>query len=61
MQFTAKSQFPDVIEAIDCALIAKMVASENKSASVNLKHFHSINVQVLCDAQICLTNLGLAP
>lgn len=56
-QFAAKSDFPNVIGAIDCTHIAIRAPSENEFAFVNRKHFHSLNVQVICDADMVLTNV----
>ncbi|KAL6467905.1 hypothetical protein MHYP_G00235820 [Metynnis hypsauchen] len=55
-QFAAIAGFPDVIGAIDCTHIAIKAPSE-EFAYVNRKHFHSINVQIICDAKMCLTNV----
>lgn len=57
MQFAAMSGFPNVIGAIDCTHVALRAPSVNESAFVNRKHFHSINVQIICDANMLLTNV----
>ncbi|XP_026090023.1 putative nuclease HARBI1 [Carassius auratus] len=57
MQFAAIAGFPNVIGAIDCTHIAIKAPSEEEFAYVNRKHFHSINVQIICDAQMRLTNI----
>ncbi|KAK0153299.1 putative nuclease HARBI1 [Merluccius polli] len=49
--------FPNVIGAIDCTHIAIKAPSEGEYAYVNRKHFHSLNVQIICDAQMRLTNI----
>ena len=51
-QFAARAGFPNVIGAIDCTHIAIKAPSQNEFVYVNRKHFHSINVQIICDAQI---------
>ncbi|XP_045076311.1 putative nuclease HARBI1 [Coregonus clupeaformis] len=56
-QFAAIAGFPNVIGAIDCTHIAIKAPSEDEFAYVNRKHFHSINVQIICDAQMRLTNI----
>jgi len=61
LQFAAMSRFPNVIGAIDCTHIAIRAPSDHEFAYVNRKHFHSINVQVICDAQMCLTNVARWP
>ncbi|MBN3303577.1 HARB1 nuclease, partial [Amia calva] len=48
----------NVIGPIDCTHIAIKVPSEEEFAYVNLYvNFHSINVQIICDAQMRLTNI----
>lgn len=56
-QFAAIAGFSNVIGAIDCTHIAIKAPSEEEFAYVNRKHFHSINVQIICDAQMRLTNI----
>ncbi|KAK0136546.1 putative nuclease HARBI1 [Merluccius polli] len=51
------ADFPNVIGAIDCTHIAIKAPSEGEYAYVNRKHFHSLNVQIICDAQMRLTNI----
>uniref|UniRef100_A0A8C9Z230 Putative nuclease HARBI1 n=1 Tax=Sander lucioperca TaxID=283035 RepID=A0A8C9Z230_SANLU len=57
MQFAAMSGFPNVITAIDCTHIAVRAPYENKFVYVNRKNVHSINVQVICDSKLTLTNI----
>lgn len=45
------------IRTISCAYIAVRAQSQNDFAYVKGKHFHSINIQVICDAQMSLTNI----
>lgn len=56
-QFAAMSSFPNVIGAIDCTHIAIRAPSENKFVYVNRKNVHTINVQIICDPSMVLTNL----
>ncbi|KAK0131717.1 putative nuclease HARBI1 [Merluccius polli] len=56
-QFAEIAGFPNVIGAIDCTHIAIKAPSEGEYAYVNRKHFHSLNVQIICDAQMRLTNI----
>ncbi|KAK0139210.1 putative nuclease HARBI1 [Merluccius polli] len=56
-QFAEIAGFPNVIGAIDCTHIAIKAPSEGEYAHVNRKHFHSLNVQIICDAQMRLTNI----
>ena len=46
-----------VIGAIDCTHIAIKEPSHDEFVYVNRKHFHSINVQIICDAQMQLTDI----
>ncbi|KAL6455128.1 hypothetical protein MHYP_G00364350 [Metynnis hypsauchen] len=57
-QFAAIAGFPNVIGAIGCTHTAIKAPSEEEFADVNRKHFHSINVQIICDAKMCLTNVA---
>ena len=57
MQFAAMSDFPNVIGAIDCTHIAIRAPYVNEYAYVNRKHVHSINVQVICDSKMVLSNI----
>ncbi|XP_049898042.1 putative nuclease HARBI1 [Epinephelus moara] len=56
-QFAAMSGFPNVIGAIDCTHIAIRAPSENEFVYVNRKNVHTINVQIICDPSMVLTNL----
>uniref|UniRef100_A0A3P9JS12 DDE Tnp4 domain-containing protein n=1 Tax=Oryzias latipes TaxID=8090 RepID=A0A3P9JS12_ORYLA len=56
-QVAAMSGFPNVIGAIDCTHVAIRAPNVNENAFINRKHFHSINVQIICDADMLLTNV----
>lgn len=52
------ANFPGVIEAIDCTHIKILVRSmKNRERFRNRKLFMSINVQVICDANLFIANL----
>ena len=54
IQFAVIAGFPNVRLHTHLAIKAP---SEHEFAYVNKKNFHSINVQITCDAQICLTDV----
>ena len=56
-QFAAVSGFPNVIGAIDCTHVAIRAPSVDEAVYVNRKHYHSLNVQIICDANMLLTNV----
>ncbi|XP_061574215.1 putative nuclease HARBI1 [Cololabis saira] len=56
-QFAAIAGFPNVIVVIDCTHIAIKAPSVDEFAYVNLKNFHSINVQIIWDAPMRFTNV----
>ena len=49
--------FPNVIDAIDCTHVRLKPPSMNDYAFINRKNYHSINVQVICDARLSLLNV----
>lgn len=49
--------FPNVIGAIDCTHVRLKPPSMNDYAFINRKNYHSINVQVICDARLSLLNV----
>ncbi|XP_041840968.1 putative nuclease HARBI1 [Melanotaenia boesemani] len=56
-QFAASTCFPNVIGAIDCTHVAIRAPSQNEFVYVNRKNVHSVNVQVISDSNLLLTNL----
>lgn len=57
--FDLDYQFPDVLGIIDGTQIAvTALPVEIENAYVNRKGFHSINVQVVCDAHMIFTNIN---
>ena len=56
--FFAVDQFPHVIGAIDCTHIRiKNPDALNGARYMNRKGFYSLNVQVMCDANMRITNI----
>ncbi|KAL2082806.1 hypothetical protein ACEWY4_022624 [Coilia grayii] len=54
--FLRKTGFPNVIGAIDCTHVAIRAPHVNEYMYVNRKKFHSINVQLICDAHMAILN-----
>ncbi|XP_071999325.1 transcription termination factor 4, mitochondrial isoform X1 [Engystomops pustulosus] len=50
--FQGISGFPDVLGAVGCTHIAISPPSEMEQMYRNKKHYHSINVQIICDADM---------
>lgn len=55
--FVIFENFSFVIETLDCTQGAFRTPTENKAAFRSSKWFHSINVQVICDAHYSITNV----
>ena len=55
--FHAIAGFPNIIGAIDCDPIATKATSTNGFNYVNRKGFHSVNVQIVGDANLSLLNV----
>ena len=51
------ANFPNVIGAIDCTHIQTLPPSIHKHIYRNRKHTYSMNVQVICDANMTITNV----
>ena len=56
-EFYEIAGFPNVVGAIDCTHVRIKPPSVNDYAYVNRKNYHSINVQVICDANLSLLNV----
>ncbi len=56
-RFAAMSGFPNVIGAIDCTHIMIRAPSVNEFVYVNRKNVHTINTQIICDADMLITNV----
>ncbi|KAJ8381660.1 hypothetical protein SKAU_G00024380 [Synaphobranchus kaupii] len=56
-EFVRSFNFPGVIGAVDCTHIALRAPSVDEHAYVNRKNFHSLNVQIICDARMQLLNV----
>ncbi|XP_063063602.1 putative nuclease HARBI1 [Engraulis encrasicolus] len=56
-QFSDIAGFPNVLGAVDGTHVAIKAPQENEDLYVNRKHFHSINVQVICDANLKVIDL----
>lgn len=56
-EFYEIAGFPNVIGAIDCTHVRLKPPSVNDYAFINRKNYHSVNVQVICDARLSLLNV----
>lgn len=54
--FALIKEFPRVIGAIDATHIPIKAPSEDEHIYLNRKHFHSLNVQIICDAKQLILN-----
>lgn len=58
-QFLAEHNFPGILGVIDGTHIAvTALPLEIENAYVNRKGFHSINAQIVCDANMLITNIN---
>ncbi|XP_059202297.1 putative nuclease HARBI1 [Centropristis striata] len=55
--FSAVANMPGVIGAIDCTHVRIKAPSGDAFAYINRKNFHSVNVQLICDAKCVLINV----
>ena len=55
--FHAIAGFPNIIGDIDCTHIIIKAPSHNKFSYVNRKGLHSINTQIICNANMSLLNI----
>lgn len=56
-RFNNKYNLYGVIGVIDCTHVAIFTPTENEHVFVNRKNFHSLNVQLICDENIKITNV----
>ncbi|XP_059610274.1 putative nuclease HARBI1 [Phlebotomus argentipes] len=60
--FYRRFGFPGVVGCIDCTHVAIVAPSNSKNVSqhlyVNRKKYHSINVQLICDSRLRITNVN---
>lgn len=60
-RFYQKFGFPGVVGCVDCthvAIVAPNNIDNNEHVYVNRKQYHSINVQLICDANMLITNVN---
>lgn len=55
-KFFTKYGFPGTIGCVDCTHVKILASSENEPEFVNRKGYHSINVQLICDADMIVMN-----
>ncbi|XP_046585453.1 putative nuclease HARBI1 [Haliotis rubra] len=55
-QFFQIAGFPNVLGCVDGTFIRLMAPSENEADYLNRKGFHSLNVQMICDARYKFIN-----
>ena len=55
-QFHSMAGFPNVIDCIDCTHVKVIALSRNEYEYVNRKGYHSVNVQLICDADLKILN-----
>ncbi len=56
-QFYEISGFPGIAGVVDGTHVKILAPSEHEEVYVNRKMFHSINVQIICDARMFITNI----
>ena len=56
-EFSAIAHMPGVIGAIDCTHVRVKAPSGDAFVHINRKNFHSVNVQLICDAKCVLLNV----
>ncbi|KAL2093109.1 hypothetical protein ACEWY4_010421 [Coilia grayii] len=57
MAFYGIAEFPNMVGAIDCTHVRLKPPSVDDYAYINRKNFHSLNVQIICDAQMAILNM----
>lgn len=56
-EFYRIAEYPNVVGAIDCTHVRIKAPSTNDYAFINRKNYHSINVQIICDAKLTILNM----
>lgn len=56
-EFYEIAGFPNVVGVIDCTHVRLKAPSMNDYAFINRKNYHSINVQIICDAKLSILNM----
>ncbi|XP_061172373.1 putative nuclease HARBI1 [Saccostrea echinata] len=56
-EFLKIAGFPNVLGCVDGTFVKKQGPSENEPDFVNRKGFHSLNVQMVCDAKFRITSI----
>ncbi|KAL0809470.1 hypothetical protein ABMA28_011640 [Loxostege sticticalis] len=56
-QFYEKYRLPGVVGCIDCTHVAIVRPTENEERFFNRKHYHSLNVQAICDVHRNILNV----
>jgi len=54
--FYKQANFPNVVGCLDCTHVRITAPSENEAEYVNRKGYHSINCQLICNADLIITN-----
>jgi hypothetical protein len=53
-KFFRRYGFPGTIGCVDCTHVKILAPTENEGDYVNRKGYHSINVQLICDADMII-------
>ncbi|XP_052741355.1 putative nuclease HARBI1 [Bicyclus anynana] len=56
-RFYQKLNFPGILGCIDCTQVAIIRPSQNEERFYCRKHYHSLNVQLICDADMNITSV----
>ncbi len=56
-EFYEIAGFPNVVGVVDCTHVRLKAPSMNDYAFINRKHYHSVNVQIFCDAKLSILNM----
>ncbi|CAH1993083.1 unnamed protein product [Acanthoscelides obtectus] len=55
--FSNKFEFPGCLGCIDCTHVALVRPNENEERFFNRKHYHSRNVQIICDSDLNILDI----